>query len=261
MNISSSEKIEYDPSLKAPIGYQCPELSKNDPQICIQTPADKCLLFLLRGLAFHWKQISGYEFVGIIFVKHKNIAIFTAFVMTGAKNQSPQKLLAMISDLIKEAHDAGIMVKVVTTDMASENQALWSLVNVFANRRGHNCLFQNPAQPSEKIVFMPDPPHALKNLKSAAMSYKIQVPQWLFQKYNLTDLDPKTNTVNLKFVILRLIEIQEENNVVFVDGLDKSYVFPQNYEKMRMKFTLKIIDYRVVAAIEMCVAEGIKYDF
>jgi hypothetical protein len=62
--VPNSSEIAFDPSLKAPIGYECPELSKDKPEKCIKTPADKCLLFLLRGLAFHWKQISGYQFVG-----------------------------------------------------------------------------------------------------------------------------------------------------------------------------------------------------
>lgn len=164
-------------------------------------------------------------------------------------------MLAMLFDILRECHNAGIKVKVVTTDMASENQALWRLLNIFGNRNGHNCLFPSPSEPNTNMIFMPDPPHAIKNLKGACMKYSIQVPQWLFEKYNLQDLDPLTN-IKMKMVIEKLIEIQKSLNVVLVDGLDDSIVNPDGFEKMRMKFTLRIINFKVVAAIEMCVAEG-----
>lgn len=160
----------------------------------------------------------------------------------------------MIFQVMKEAREAGIEIKVVSSDMASENQAFWKLVGVFANREGHNCLVTSPHD-KQKFVMMPDPPHAIKNFKSACIKYCAEVPWWLFEKYGLSDLDPST-TVNLKYTITRLIELQNENNVVFVDGLNMSHVYPDGYQKMRMKYTLKIIDSRVVTAIEMCVAEG-----
>jgi hypothetical protein len=165
-------------------------------------------------------------------------------------------MLEMVFDVIKQAFEAGVKIKVITTDMGSENTAMWKLVKVYRNRTSHNCLIPSPCEPGEHIVFMPDPPHAIKNLKGAAMQYLIGVPTWFFEKYHLQDLDPNTTHVDLKKTILDLIEIQKEQNVVYVDGLTESHVFPIGFEKMRMKFTLKIIDSKVVAAIELCVANG-----
>jgi hypothetical protein len=46
------------------IGFKSPELSEAPAEECVNQAADKVFLILFRGLAFHWKLIAAYEFVG-----------------------------------------------------------------------------------------------------------------------------------------------------------------------------------------------------
>lgn len=166
-------------------------------------------------------------------------------------------MLDLVFNILNQCNAAGIKIKVICTDQASDNQALWGLLGIFATRRAHNVLFKSPCNPDENLIFMPDPPHAIKNLKGASMQYEIKVPQWLFEKYGLTDLDPLTTTVKLKQTLKQLVQIEKANEVEFVKGLEEC-LEPGGYEKMRMHYTLTVVNYKVVAAIESCVEDGIK---
>lgn len=172
----------------------------------------------------------------------------------GSKDQCPKKMLDMVFEILARCNSAGIEIKVITTDMASDNQALWSLLKIYGRREGHNVLFQSPCEPEKQIVFMPDPPHAIKNLKGASMKYPIEVPVWFFKKYKLDYLDPLTN-VQLKAVLQDLVNIGKENKVYYVERVEEC-LYPEGFEKMRMSFTLNVINLKVVAAIESCVDNG-----
>lgn len=56
--------IEFNKATGTNVGYIAPELSKLPEDECLRTAATKCMLFMLRGVCHHWKQIVGYHFTG-----------------------------------------------------------------------------------------------------------------------------------------------------------------------------------------------------
>jgi hypothetical protein len=173
----------------------------------------------------------------------------------GAKGTSAVKMLSMLKKVKEEVRKAGLKLLGLATDMGSENLAMWALLGIFATRDDDCCTVPSLADEGEVFIVMPDPPHGLKNIKSASIKYKIKMPAWFFTENNLEDL-PLDTLVDVRFCLLRLIKLQEVATLVFVPGLNYSHVFPNNWQKMRMPFTLKVISDKVVAAIETCVELG-----
>lgn len=134
-------------------------------------------------------------------------------------------MLAMIYDILRECHDAGIDIRVITTDMASEKRAIWNLLNIYATSISHNCAcFQAPmrARKDARVHARPTS-HAIKNFKGASIKYSVQVhPEWFFLKYNLADLDTLTN-VKMKLVLENLIAIQKTLDVVLVEWVQQGF--------------------------------------
>jgi hypothetical protein len=192
-----------------------------------------------------------------------------------AKGTSAPKMLKFFKEAKDEAEKSDLKCLGVTTDMGSENLAIWALVGVYADRDSDNCLVPELAYDDLVFIFMPDPPHGLKNIKGsygksintnffnlfsafyigASIKYVIQMPRWFFEINGLEDLPPGT-MVNVKYVITQLIKIQKEENLLLVPGLNYSHLYPNNWQKMRMEFTFMIISDKVVAAIHVCVEQG-----
>jgi len=165
-------------------------------------------------------------------------------------------------EIFKYAHEQGIEIPVISSDMASGNRAIWRILGVFANRKADNCLITNPADSTKKTVFMPDPPHTIKNFKGATTTYKIDVPKSFFEKHGLIHLysekEKERPKVDVKKWLKRLIAIQRSENLSLVPGLNESHIFPNTWEKMRMMNTLMVINDKVVMAIIVCVHLGLK---
>lgn len=56
--------IEFNKGTQKNVGFIDPGLSKLSEAECLRTPASKMMLFMLRGVCHHWKQIVGYNFTG-----------------------------------------------------------------------------------------------------------------------------------------------------------------------------------------------------
>lgn len=56
--------IQFNSNTQKNVGYISPELSNLTEEQCLKTPASKLMLYMLRGITHHWKQIVGYHFTG-----------------------------------------------------------------------------------------------------------------------------------------------------------------------------------------------------
>jgi hypothetical protein len=95
--------------------------SKTLGQPTINGSAGKCddlathgLVFMLAGVTSRWKQTVTYEFTG--------------------NSISSQDLLQKIMAIITKAHEIGLSIRVVISDMSPQNRGFWRLLNVVAGK-------------------------------------------------------------------------------------------------------------------------------
>lgn len=50
------------------------------------------------------------------------------------KSFSGQEILHLIVDIIKKAHEIGVTVQVIVSDMGPQNRGFWRLLNIVGNR-------------------------------------------------------------------------------------------------------------------------------
>jgi hypothetical protein len=72
------------------------------------------LVFMLAGVTSRWKQTVTYEFTG--------------------NSISSQDLLQKIMTIITKAHEIGLSIRVVISDMGPQNGEFWRLLNVVAGK-------------------------------------------------------------------------------------------------------------------------------
>ncbi|KAJ3644341.1 hypothetical protein Zmor_027006 [Zophobas morio] len=129
--------------------------------------ATKALVILVGGITTRWKQIVSYYFTGDS--------------MNGAV------LADVLKEVFKKISAIGLKVHSVTSDMGSANQAMWKTFGIKAGRKCETKNYVlNPVN-GEKIYFLADGPHLLKNIKQCLVQNKIiQLPNDFVEKYKLT---------------------------------------------------------------------------
>jgi hypothetical protein len=148
-----------------------------------------------------------------------------------------------------------VKTKSVGFDFGTDNQAIFAEVGVFATKEDENVLVVNPADSTEYLVFLVDPPHTTKNVHFCGLKYRIRVPQWWLESHGLGDL--RGVLVDVEHWVTKLIDIQDTQGLQLVPGLNRNHIRPSaSWEKMRMGTTLMIINSRVVVAILVCVERG-----
>lgn len=166
---------------------------------------------LLSGNTTQWKQAVAYHFSGNS--------------TNGAEYRS------IISEIIQKSATTGLHVMNVITDMGSPNQAMWKSFGVDHN----NTSVTHPATPDRQLIFMPDVPHLLKNLKSALIRGQVFViPQDVVQKHNLPSSE--VSVVPIK----DLITFQEGMALKIASRLTAAAIRPNHFEKMKVGPALNV---------------------
>ena len=117
--------------------------------------ADNALVFLLAGLKTKWKQVVAFHFT--------------------SKNMVGSEIKPVLEEVIKLAENIGLKVHNVTSDMSGANQGLWKSFNLWVENWSssniHNSI-EHPCDKTRKLLFTPDVPHALKNIKASLINNK-----------------------------------------------------------------------------------------
>ena len=219
--------VEYDKGLKRYVGFVSKEFC-NSEEPAIATHA---LVFIVRGLTVHWKQVIAY-------------------VLT-ENSTKPDKLWDFVRNLIVCLYSHGILVKCVTSDMGSNNRGMWGVIGVHSIRNQVNCKISHPCKPEENIYFVADVPHLLKNIRNCLLSQNINLPETTVSKMKL-----KSNMVSIKHVE-NLVEQQEKGGLVLVPDLTMKMLNPSTFEKMRVPVARNLFSCKVSSAMIFCVAVGL----
>jgi len=89
---------------------------------------------MLYGISTKWKQAVGYEFTGNTFCS--------------------QEMLEKIIAIIKKAHNIGLTIKVIVSDMGPQNRSWWKNINITAGKFNKiNNYIEHPCNKKEVICY------------------------------------------------------------------------------------------------------------
>ena len=88
---------------------------------------------------------------------------------------SGQDMRNLIFRCIDSCQKIGLIVKAVVSDMGSTNKAMWKELNVGVTRQERQTSFVH----SETVYTFADVPHLIKNLRSAALSGHLILPEFV----------------------------------------------------------------------------------
>jgi hypothetical protein len=108
----------------------------------------------------------------------------------------------------------------------------------------------HPADPEKRLYLMPDPPHIIKNLRSAlTVGNKFSLPASFMKKHGL-----KYDGVELSH-INDLIRYQQTMTLKLAPKLDSDLITPGHFDKMNVGMALKLFSPAVAHGLEYLVKE------
>lgn len=134
-----SQGFDHDRSLDCLFGGTT--LPESNVQV-----ANHALVFMIGGLNTRWKQVIAYHFTG--------------------RSVDGAILKDLVFHLIQLCFNISLRVLVVTSDMGSANRAVWRKLGFSSNRHSETvCSVPHPHLGDQKLFFMADPAHVLKNIR------------------------------------------------------------------------------------------------
>lgn len=110
---------------------------------------------MLRGLKTKWKQVIAWHVC--------------------PKNNDADRLYQFFQELLIKVEGIGLKVRGILSDMGPKNLALWRHYGIKVNRITASHFIDHPIRKEEKLYFMADVPHLLKNIKSMFITHEITV--------------------------------------------------------------------------------------
>ena len=209
--MSVKESVEYDSANDQFIGDV--SLPGHSGSAC------KALVFMLRGITTKWKQVVQYEFTG--------------------ESTSGKVVLNIINKIVEKAHDIGLSVISIGTDMGSNNQAFWKVMGLGCKRSTEPITsVKHSKKPDHKIWFNPDVTHLVKNLRNHFVNGQVlKLPPDMVQKYNLP-----SDTVDLKYVKMMYdLDVLNKNGLRAAPNLTDKHFCPNQWEKMKVRPAMQLI--------------------
>lgn len=137
----------------------------------------------------HHFRDSGHRLMSLIFLL--KIRIFSIFieiifqtigVFLSNNNTNGEILHKLVLDAIKKLHDAGYMVRGVTSDGATWNRAFWKHFGLKKN----DIACAHPQDDNSLLYMISDFPHLIKNLRNPLV---LRDSFWVIYKYNLSNFN------------------------------------------------------------------------
>ena len=148
---------DFDTRTESVIGH-CTISGSNEKDMQDQM-ATHAMVFMVCGLTARWKQVVAYFFTGNSF--------------------SAKEVKDIIIEIIQKASECNLTVYNVTMDMGGGNQAVLREFGIYCKVKRENdelgqCndtveivnTIQHPVIEGQRLTFMPDVPHVLKNIRN-----------------------------------------------------------------------------------------------
>ena len=148
--------------------------------------------------------------------------------------------------MIAAAYSVGLFVRVCVSDMAAVNQDMWKAVGVCSTRNTLQHFIQHPCNPQQRLYFMADPPHLLKNVRNCLLAQSIILPSSAVSAAELL-----TDTVTLDQV-QNLVVLQRERELNLAPKLTKAHIAPGRYQKMRVDMAAQLMSHTTASALRFC---------
>ena len=130
--------------------------------------------------------------------------------------------------------------------MGPSNQNMWKSIGVFSRRNEIQNYIPHPCNATERLYFMADTPHLLKNIRNCLLTQSIVLPEFAVQSANLS-----SRYVSIEHV-RQLVSIQDTMELKLVPSLKKAHVFPGQYQKMKVNMAATVISHTTASALRFC---------
>jgi len=199
-------------------------------------PANKILVIMCGGICIRWKVVVAYFFTGKEDPKIKD----------KKTNGSGIALKDMILKVVDNCEKIGLKAHSVTTDMGSENRAMWNAFGVGCTRETDAIIsVQHPVRPGDRLYFLPDPVHLFKNILNMLQSNKI-----IYLPHNFLISEKLTHAVVDIQHIDDVLEFELQFEMKIAYRLKKTKLHCHNfYEKMKVGTARSIFNRRTEIAL------------
>ena len=206
----------YDNATGSYIGYVT--LPGHDSSVL----ATHVLVIMLAGIAQRWKQVIDFYYT--------------------SKSTDGRKYQSILLNVIKKAHEVGLWVVAITSDMGSSNQAMWNSFNINAHKYStvmNKC--KHPMDDNKYLFFFHDASHAFKNLKEGILnSSTVTIPDDYVQSYSLP-----TNVVCAQH-LRELLNTEQDLDLHLAPKLKVEYLDrSKHFTKMRVKSASHVLSHEV----------------
>ena len=154
---------------------------------------------------------------------------------------------------MQAAHDIGLFVRVCISAMGPSNRNMWKTVGVFSRRNSTSNYIQHPctSTATDRLYFMADTPHLLKNLRNCLLTQMIVLPPSTVVKAGLPH-----NQVSMEHV-RQLVDLQDDMQLKVAPKLTKAHVAPGQYQKMRVNMAAAVLSHSTASALRFCASTNL----
>ena len=220
--------LQFDKGLGKFLGNISPELSSNENNT--EALANHVLVLMARGITVKWKQIVAYFFTG--------------------ESVSGEKLWDLIKKVINLMGEKKIHVRAVVSDMGAANRAMWACVGIGANRSNITNSIPHPFFSDQRLCFLADIPHLLKNIRNCLLSNTISLPNDVIANNALP-----SDFVSIE-PVRQLVKLQDNSSLKLAPCLTANHVLPGTYEKMKVSIAAQVLSHTTASAIRFLVEHG-----
>jgi hypothetical protein len=213
--------LEYDKGLRSLVGYITPDVLGSNSA---DTLASHALVFMIRGLTTNWKQT-------------------VAYYLTGASVEG-DVLWQIVKQVIEQLHAVAVNVRAVVCDMGSCNRTMWRAAGVTACKEEIVNTIKHPTLPDQRLYFLPDIPHVLKNVRNCLLSHDILLPPEVVEQYNLPG--PLVSVSHVR----ALVDLQESSDLKIAPSLRRKHVEPKQFEKMKVSTAAQMFSHSTSSGLK-----------
>jgi len=173
------------------------------------TPAIATVI-MIAGVTTRWKQVIGYH-------------------LTNKSTDSAQ-LKPLVIEAVTHAHEIGLSVLNVTTDMGACNQAMLRAFGIHCSREltPVNSI-EHPCDSDRRLFFMADVPYLIKRLRCSFVSNEFMyISSSVVEKKSLPG-----NMVSLE-PVCQLLVVQETRDLRIAPSLSHDVITPNTWETMNV---------------------------
>ncbi|XP_037515317.1 uncharacterized protein LOC119391735 [Rhipicephalus sanguineus] len=134
------------------------------------------------------------------------------------------------------AEKAGLKVDFITSDGATWNRKMWSVMGIKASLTETKCSTLHPVDPTRKLHFLSDFPHLIKCLRNGLLRSDYETPE---------------GRVSLEFVRKALALDGCSVTLQAMHGITESHTNPNNFEKMRVSLAFQLFGEKVIHGLQL----------